>query len=69
MDREQIETRGEDGRRVWVITRRTRIDTSDLDGPSWVEGLAQHRLGDGSAVNATDEGFEIVATGEKLVRV
>lgn len=68
MDTERIETRGEDGRLVWVIKHRTRIDASDMDGPSWVEGLAQHRLADGSAVNADGDAFEIVATGERLTR-
>lgn len=68
METEQIETRGENGRRVWVIKHLTRIDTSDLDGPSWVEGLARYTLGDGSAVNADGEDFEVVATGERLVR-
>ncbi len=68
MDREQIETRGQDGRLVWVIKHRTRIDTSDLDGPSWVEGAARHFLADGTAVNVVGDGFEVVATGERLVR-
>ena len=69
METEQIETRGTDGRRVWVIKHFTRIDTSDLDGPSWIEGMARHTLADGSAVNADADGFEVVATGERLVRL
>ncbi|MBH1477351.1 MULTISPECIES: hypothetical protein [Bacteria] len=68
MDTERIETRGEDGRVVSVIKHRTRIDTSDLSGRSWVEGLARYTLADGSAVNADGNDFEVVATGERLVR-
>jgi hypothetical protein len=69
MDTEHIETRGEDGRSVWVIKLRTRINTSDMDGDSWIEGAARYLLADGRAVNVTDDGFEVVATGERLVRV
>ena len=68
MDTETIETRGEDGRRVWVIKHSTRIDTSDMDGNSWIEGMARYRLGDGSAVNRDGDAFEVVATGERLTR-
>lgn len=69
MDTDRIETRGEDGRRVLVFKVRSRIDTSDLDGPSSVEGLARFVLANGSAVNFDGEHFEVVATGETLVPV
>lgn len=69
MDMERIETRGEDGRVVSVIKHRTRIETSRLSGRSWVEGLARYTLADGSAVNADGDGFEVVSTCERLVRV
>ncbi len=68
MDTERIETRGEDGRAVWVIKHRTRIETSGLSGRSWVEGLARYALADGSAVNAVGNDFEVVSTSERLVR-
>jgi hypothetical protein len=68
MDRERIETRGEDGRKVSVLKHRSRINTSGLSGHSWVEGLARYTLTDESAVNAVADGFEVVATGELLVR-
>jgi len=69
MDTENIETRGEDGRRVVVVKIRSRINTSDLDGPSWIEGTPRYVLSDGRALNPTGNGFEIVATGERLVPV
>lgn len=68
MDIERIETRGEDGRRVLVVMHRNRIDTSDLDGPSSIEGLAQYQLVDGKLVSVDGDEFEVVATGEVLVR-
>jgi hypothetical protein len=54
---------------VSVIKHRTRIETSGLSGRSWVEGLARYTLADGSAVNAVEDGFEVVSTCERLVRV
>ena len=68
MGTESIETRGEDGRRVLVIKIRSRIDTSDMDGDSSIEGAARHVLADGRVLNVTKDGFEVVATGELLVR-
>jgi len=68
MDTEQIETRGQDGRRVWVLKVKSRIDTSTFSGRSSIEGLARYTLGDGSAVNVDGDGFEVVATGERLER-
>lgn len=69
MDTDRIETRGEDGRRVLVFKAQSRIDTSDLDGPSSVEGPARFFLANGSVVNFDGEHFEVVTTGETLVRV
>lgn len=69
MDAERIETRGEDGRRVLVFKYRTRIDTSDLDGESPIEGVTRYAVANGDSVNLDGEDFEIVATGEVLTRV
>jgi len=66
---ERIRTRGADGRIVVVIRHRSQIDTSDLDGSSCIEGATRHFLGDGSTVNVKGDGFEVVATGERLRRI
>ena len=69
MDKDRIETRGEDGRRVLVLKVRSRIDTSDLDGPSSVDGPARFFLANGNVVNFDGKHFEVVATGETLIPV
>jgi hypothetical protein len=69
MDVEHIETRDEEGRSVSVFKFSTRIDTSDLDGPSWVEGISRYRLSNGAPVNFSGGTFRVVATGKRLKRV
>ncbi len=71
MGTERIETRGADGRQVWVFKTTSKISAStDLSGRTDVHNdLASFTLENGQAVNQTRDGFQVVDTDELLLRV
>lgn len=57
-----------DGSPVAVHVYQSRIDTSDLSGPSTIWGLKSYRLPDGTHLNLEGDGFKNVRTGALLAR-
>ena len=63
---ERVDAVDEDGNPTKVVKSTSRIDTSSLDGPSSIDGMASYRTLDGEHLTPSDDGFVGIETGRRF---